>query len=132
MILLRTALRCLGNHAAKGTPYYALFYLTLYSGMRRSEFLALRWSDLDLERGAVTVNRRVYMRKGNIDYREPKSDHGRRQIPLPASATSVMVQHKAETVARLETLSAKWNEDSLLFTNELGEPPIRIVLLTPG
>jgi integrase len=108
--------------AAKGTPYYALFYLTLYSGMRRSEFLALRWSDLDLERGAVTVNRRVYMRKGNIDYREPKSDHGRRQIPLPASATSVMVQHKADTVARLETLSAKWNEESLLFTNELGEP----------
>jgi len=108
--------------AAKETPHYSLFYLALYTGMRRSEFLALRWSDLDLERGAVTVNRRVYMRKGNIDYREPKSDQGRRQIPLPASAKDVMVQHKADTVERLETFNAKWNDDALLFTNGLGEP----------
>ncbi|HIB11487.1 MAG TPA: hypothetical protein EYO17_06130 [Dehalococcoidia bacterium] len=31
--------------AARETPYYALFYLALYTGMRRSELLALRWSD---------------------------------------------------------------------------------------
>ncbi|MCH2537474.1 MAG: tyrosine-type recombinase/integrase [Dehalococcoidia bacterium] len=33
--------------AARETPYYALFYLALYTGMRRSELLALRWSDTD-------------------------------------------------------------------------------------
>ncbi len=31
--------------AAKATPYYALFYTALFTGMRRSEFLALRWCD---------------------------------------------------------------------------------------
>ena len=30
---------------AKDTPYYALFYTALFTGMRRSELLALRWSD---------------------------------------------------------------------------------------
>src|SRR4030042_6262354 len=33
---------------AKDTPYYALFYTALFTGMRRSEFLALKWSDVDL------------------------------------------------------------------------------------
>jgi len=34
--------------AAKATPYYELFYLALFTGMRRSELLALRWQDIDL------------------------------------------------------------------------------------
>ena len=28
--------------ASRETPYYALFYLAIYTGMRRSELLALR------------------------------------------------------------------------------------------
>ena len=34
--------------AAKPTTYYALFYLAIFIGMRRSELLALRWCDVDL------------------------------------------------------------------------------------
>ena len=33
--------------AASTTSYYALFYLALFTGMRRSELLALRWDDVD-------------------------------------------------------------------------------------
>ena len=33
---------------AKSTSYYALFYLALFTGMRRSELPALRWCDVDL------------------------------------------------------------------------------------
>ena len=33
---------------AKPTPYYTMFYTALFTGMRRSELLALRWSDVDL------------------------------------------------------------------------------------
>ena len=33
--------------AAKDSPYYALFYTNLFTGMRRSELLALRWQDID-------------------------------------------------------------------------------------
>ncbi len=29
--------------ASKATPYYEIFYLALFTGMRRSELLALRW-----------------------------------------------------------------------------------------
>jgi integrase len=31
------------------TPYHELFTLALYTGMRRSELLGLRWKDVDLD-----------------------------------------------------------------------------------
>ncbi|MCX6006864.1 MAG: hypothetical protein NTZ34_06345 [Chloroflexi bacterium] len=34
--------------SAQKTLFYVLFYLALFTGMRRSELLAIRWSDMDL------------------------------------------------------------------------------------
>ncbi|MFC2033679.1 tyrosine-type recombinase/integrase, partial [Chloroflexota bacterium] len=42
---------------AKDTPNYALFYTSLFTGMRRAELLALRWSDVDLELCQISVTR---------------------------------------------------------------------------
>ena len=37
--------------AAKGTRQYALFNFALTTGMRPQEYLGLKWSDVDLEKG---------------------------------------------------------------------------------
>ena len=42
---------------AKDSTYYTLFYTGLFTGMRRAELLALRWSDIDLELCQIYVNR---------------------------------------------------------------------------
>ena len=43
--------------ASRGMIYYPLFHLAIYTGLRRSELLGLRWRnvDLDLATGRVTV-----------------------------------------------------------------------------
>jgi integrase len=46
--------------AARSTLYYALLYLDLFTGMRRSELLALRWNDVDLILGQVSVHRSLH------------------------------------------------------------------------
>jgi integrase len=48
------------------------------TGLRISEALALRWSDLDFGRRRAKVRRRLY--RDTID--EPKTKHGRRDVPL--------------------------------------------------
>ncbi|BAQ34817.1 putative recombinase [Dehalococcoides sp. UCH007] len=45
---------------SKDSPYYALFYTALFTGMRRSELLALRWQDIDLILRQIHVNRSLH------------------------------------------------------------------------
>jgi len=52
------------REAAKGSQYYELFYLALFTGIRRSELLALQWRDLDFMLGQIYVNRSVHILKG--------------------------------------------------------------------
>ncbi|MBI4303958.1 MAG: tyrosine-type recombinase/integrase [Chloroflexi bacterium] len=53
--------------AVQETPYYVLFYTALLTGMRRSELLALRWSDLDLLLCQAHVTRSLHrLRTGEI------------------------------------------------------------------
>jgi len=44
------------DKARKG-DYYALFYIYLFTGIRRSEALALRWSDVDLLGCQLSINK---------------------------------------------------------------------------
>ena len=41
--------------AAKETPYYHFFHLAVYTGLRRSELLGLRWKDIDLFLATLSV-----------------------------------------------------------------------------
>jgi integrase len=41
----------------KGNRIYPIVALAIATGMRRGELLALRWQDVDLERGVISVER---------------------------------------------------------------------------
>jgi integrase len=43
--------------AAKSERLYALFVVAIHTGLRRSELLAICWSDVDLDSGKLTVQR---------------------------------------------------------------------------
>jgi integrase len=110
--------------AARPTPYYALFYILLFTGMRRSEILALRWTDIDLIMGQVSVSRSLHCLKGRrLIFRAPKSAKGRRTIALPGSASMVIRAHKEQQ----EAISQEINgvpapADNLVFCQYDGSP----------
>jgi integrase len=54
------------------------FEFLAHTGLRIGEAVALRWSDVDFNRGRVSVERRYY--RGTFD--RPKSKYGRRKVPL--------------------------------------------------
>lgn len=62
--------------------------LCLYSGLRIGELLALTWSDIDLNKGVLSVNKSCHYGKdingvyGRI-VDEPKTEQSNRLIPLP-------------------------------------------------
>jgi len=81
--------------AAKSKRLYALFALAIGSGMRQGELLALRWSDIDFQKGTVSVQRSLAQIKGEFVLKEPKSKTSRRTITLPRFALDALRDHRA-------------------------------------
>jgi integrase len=60
---------------------HAAWRLSLY-GLRRGEVLGLRWSDIDLRTGTLTVNQSRVLVEYRVRIEEPKSRNGKRTLPL--------------------------------------------------
>ncbi len=109
--------------AAKATPYYVLFYQALFTGMRRSELLALRWCDVDLLLCQVHVTRTIHqLRTGELVIRAPKSVKGRRLVSLSPSAALLLQEHRDKQAAHRVILGIPLEEDDLIFSTLDGRP----------
>ena len=103
----------------------ALWSLAMYTGCRRGELLALGWSDLDFDRGTLTVRRNLVRVKDHApQFGSPKSERSRRTISLPSVAVAVLRAHKAHQAQ--ERLAARhWADNGLVFCTGVGTPLIR-------
>jgi integrase len=108
--------------AARVTPYNELFYLALFTGMRRSELLALRWQDIDFIYGQISVNRSLHVLKGGkVIFRQPKTATGRRTIALPPSALLLLTDYRKQKDAEALLLARPVLDTDLVFST-LGKP----------
>jgi len=113
---------------AKDTPYYALFYTSLFTGMRRGELLALRWSDIDLELCQLYITRSMqYIRtaapENRISFKEPKTSKSRRRIDLSPSNAIILREHKAKQADLRESLGfPSISDNDLVFSHYDGSP----------
>jgi integrase len=67
---------------ARESEWYALFALALTTGMRPSEYLALKWSDLDWQRGAASVCRTIQTSSAAWAFYDTKRKRSRRAVKL--------------------------------------------------
>ena len=115
--------RRLCSAAAEDTENGVLPILAVTTGMRQGELLALRWRDVDLERGtlAVTGTLQRVPNKG-LTRDEPKTLRSRRQVRLPPTAvTALRRQQAAQAAARL-VAGDRWNDGDWVFASPFGAP----------
>lgn len=67
-------------------PSRSIAALLGMTGLRIGELLALRWQDVDLENGFLSVNRSVY--EGHFD--QPKSKRSKRRVPLGPNSVEIL------------------------------------------
>lgn len=109
--------------AAAGKPYYELFYLAIFTGMRRGELLALRWSDIDFVFGQVSVNRALHqLKNGSFVFTQPKSEKSRRTIALPPSASLMLKKHQENQRLDRALLGKPLTDNDLVFSQYDGKP----------
>jgi len=103
--------------AAKTTPYYELFYLALFTGIRRSELLALRWQDIDFIYSQIYVSRSLHVLKDSkVVFRSPKTATGRRTIALSPSAILLLRDYREKKEAESLLLGKPVSDDDLVFS----------------
>jgi integrase len=78
-----------------GTRWSALFMLAITTGLRQGELFALRWEDIDLQRGVLSVRHSLEEINGKLRLKEPKSKSGKRQVTLSSPAIKALKDHKA-------------------------------------
>ena len=109
--------------AAKSTPYYALFYTALFTGMRRSELLALRWQEMDFILSQIYVSRSLHCLKGGaVVFRPTKTAKGRRSIAMPPRGFMVLKDHREKCEAERAVLLTPLTDEDLVFSHVDGRP----------
>ncbi len=111
---------------AKSTPYYALFHLNLFSGLRRSEILGLKWADMDFMFGQLSVNRTLHQLKdGRYIFRPPKTAKSKRKVSLTPLSLEVMQEYYEEQKKLCDTLGIPFSDERLVFCHVEDGKPLR-------
>ena len=100
----------------------AAWRLSLY-GLRRAEVCGLRWADVALDAGTITVaNTRVVVYGAGIVTKEPKSRRGVRTLPLTAAdVAAFQALHDRQVTEAMEAGEA-YEVSGYVLTDELGQP----------
>jgi integrase len=108
--------------AAAGNRFEALFVLALKTGMRRGELLALRWEDVDLDKGMIQVRGTLRRTREGLTFGVPKTAASRRQVVLSPSLEAALRRHRARQEKECQGVGDLWLNLGLVFPNTLGRP----------
>jgi len=108
--------------AAAGERCEALYVLALTAGLRQGEILALRWRDVNLDADSVQVKGTLQRTPGGFTIAEPKTAQSRRQVTLTAAAANALRRHRSAQAEERLRLGAVWEDNDLVFANEIGRP----------
>jgi integrase len=108
--------------ATKQDRLHLLYLLLGLVGLRRGEVVALRWTDLDLNRGLLRIERAAVKVAGRAVIGPPKSASGERTVAVDDETCRRLQWHRARQ--RLETLRATGaiTTPELVFTTPAGAP----------
>lgn len=117
----------------EGYRYGYMLMFLIWAFLRIGEARALRWKDVDLSTGRITINKNLSeVRKRDSSGRIiggteqmtvlPKSESGYRKFKLPQKAVECLLKHR-------ELYSGKYKEEnSLVFCTENGKPVSQALL----
>lgn len=108
-----------------------MLLLTALSGGRRGEVCALRWSDLNVSAGTLTIARSVYESQGGGWHEKTTKTHQVRTIGLDDLAIEALRRHRVSVDALARQLDLEVPPDAFMFSRSpVGSEPIRPDVLT--
>lgn len=99
-----------------------LWLLASTTGLRRAELCGLRWRDVDLDRGRLTVAHTVTEVRGRkIGQDHGKSDAAERSLALDPRTVAALRRWKVQQAEERLAYPGEWPDTGLVFTREDGQ-----------
>jgi integrase len=107
--------------AVRGQRIYIPAMLAVLCGLRRGEIAALRWQNVDLEKGSLAVVQSVEQMNGSVRLKETKS--GRvRTVALPLTVRDERRAHRLAQAQNMLKLGVRLTDDNFVCALEDGSP----------
>jgi integrase len=106
--------------AAQGDRLEALYVLAVYTGMRQGELLALKWPDVDLRGGRVSIRRTITKIGGRPLLGEPKTAKSHRTITPTTGSLNALRAHRKRQLEEMMQRTGLWQDHGLVFASEAG------------
>jgi integrase len=114
----------------RGTALFPIVAVAAFTGMRRGEILALRWSDLDVAAKTLRIERAVDQVHGQpLMLKPPKTSRGKRTIAIDGDLLALLLGEREKHLriaagvpdgAAVDLSLVKLPDDALIFPNAPG------------
>jgi integrase len=116
-----------------GHRYEALFRLAILTGMRESEIMGLKWTDIDWNTGKIRITRQLrryfwrYRDTKEGYFEAPKTERGTRTVKIVKGSQTwnVLLEHyrkQQDGRKRWTDRGKEWEDNGLIFTTQSGKP----------
>jgi integrase len=106
----------------QGHRLYALYVVAATMGLRRGELLGLRWMDVDLDAGILTIEKTVQRAGGELHVQDAKTESSESVLPLPEITKRALEDHRDRQEKERAALAEAWKDHGLVFPSEIGTP----------
>ena len=102
----------------------AIITFDLLSGLRRAEFLGLRWEDIDFDTHMIHIRQTWnYVPSQGCYVDTPKTDTSERSMKISQTAVLLLLEYKLWQDKQRAALGDAWSDqDGRVFTNDDGSP----------
>jgi integrase len=99
---------------------YALWFLVGTTGLRRGEALGLRWQDVDLDGGHLSVVQSLVVNGGAVKVETPKTGRSRRSLSIPPSTLEALRRWRKLQIEERLAWGPDYDDSGLVFTRDDG------------
>ncbi|MED4676802.1 site-specific integrase [Bacillus nitratireducens] len=107
--------------ATQDSRYSMVFHMALVTGMRQGELLGVRWKDVNLEKGHLTISQTL-SHDGKTFLLGGKTKSSLRKILLPASTVAKLKKHRTFVLKEKLSQGEEYQYNDLVMCTPSGTP----------
>lgn len=110
-------------------PVDLTIYISLVTGLRLGECLALEWSDINLSSNTININKQVKRnininldgtRKRGVEVSDLKTINSYREVPILQSTSNILKTYRKEQAQYILSVGNQYKNNSIVLADQLG------------